>query len=169
MNDSVLFIKSPPSLFSGFPHGFDEMTPINRKIEHCKTDLFYLRFLQIINVIIKHILVYHNSGEMSIFPKRIFYFKKQQNPQAVYGKIPKKHAIAFMPSRFQDFTFFALSGIRQSRIFCPMGEMAGEDKSVKVVDFTVAVYVRSGKPKRQTASEFFPYYHLALYYRQKEP
>ena len=105
MNDSVLFIKSPPSLFSGFPHGFDEMTPINRKIEHCKTDLFYLRFLQIINVIIKHILVYHNSGEMSIFPKRIFYFKKRQNPQAVYGKIPKKHAIAFTPSRFQDFTF----------------------------------------------------------------
>ena len=103
-----------------------------------------MRFLQIINVIIKHILVYHNSGEMSIFPKRIFYFKKRQNPQAVYGKIPKKHAIAFTPSRFQDFTFFALSGIRQSCVFCPMGEVAGEDKPVKVVDFTVAVDIGGG-------------------------
>ena len=105
MNDSVLFIKSPPSLFSGFSHGFDEMTPINRKTEHCKTDRFYLHFLQIINVITKHILIYHNNGKMSIFPKRIFYFKKRQNRMQYSEKIPKKRKISFTPSRFQDFTF----------------------------------------------------------------
>ena len=59
-------------------------------------------------------------------------------------KIPKKRKISFTPSRFQDFTSFALSDIGQSCVFCPVSKVAGEDKSVKVIDFTVAVDIGGG-------------------------
>ena len=133
------------------------MTPIRRKAARCKTQRFTCVFCRVSMSLLNIFNIPQQRRNVNLSEAN-FLFQKAAKSAGGIRKNPEKTRNRFYAVPISGLYFFCL--IRHTTKLHISRPSRG---------FSRRTQAGRGKPKRQTMSEFFPYYHLALYYRQKEP